>query len=323
MRRTSTVDALRPTELSRQLTLLGRARDLVTHADGSTSVMGTASSRVELDYTGGAVVQSVQTDPEVSGLETLVGRVASSGFRAAIDAGTSARHGDLVYLLLDEVPVSTLVSGYSVLHATTRGDLEERSIQRMRPPGPPPHGPNMCAGFRAGGTIMTRLAQGHHALVTGPDATPVVDPDDPVGWHEFPQPLPPDAMRRWRRADLWQDDDGLLRVDTFFRDSHMAPDGVETIIHEYSVHATVDPRRMVIASCEAIPRVLPFLECPVAAGSGNRLAGMPVAGLRRQVRAELVGPSTCTHLNDQLREIEDVTRLSQWLPPVGADPATG
>jgi hypothetical protein len=317
------VDALRPTELDSQLTLLGRARDLVTHPDGTTSVVATASSRVELDYTGGAIVQTVQTDPEVRGLETLVGRVASSGFRAAIDAGTSARHGELIYLLLDEIPVSTLVSGYSVLHATSRGDLQEQAIRRMRPPGPPPHGPNMCAGFRTGSTIMTRLAEGHHALVTGPDATPVADPDDPIGWHEFPGPLRPDAMRRWRRTDLWQDEDGPLRVDTFFRDSHMAQDGVETIIHEYTVSASIDPRNMTITWCEATPRVLPFLECPAAAASGSRLAGMPVANLRRQVRVALVGPSTCTHLNDQLREIEDVIHLRELLPSAGVGPTAG
>ena len=51
----------------------------------------------------------------------------------------------------------------------------------MRPPGPPIHGPDMCAGFQVGGAIMTSWAQGRHAVVTGPEATSVVDPDDLAG----------------------------------------------------------------------------------------------------------------------------------------------
>jgi hypothetical protein len=120
-------------------------------------------------------------------------------------------------------------------------------------------------------------------------------------------------MRRWRRHDLWHDSDDLLHVETFFRDSHMAPDGVETIIHEYTVTATIDPVEMRVVECEAVPRVLPFVECPQAAASARRLAGMKVFGLRPQARAELIGPSTCTHLTDTLRELEDVVALAPLL----------
>jgi hypothetical protein len=40
---------------------------------------------------------------------------------------------------------------------------------------------------------------------------------------------------------------------------------------------------------------------------------MSVMGLRHQVRAELVGPTTCTHLNDTLRGLEDVIELANLL----------
>jgi hypothetical protein len=313
VRRTTTVDALRPRNLHEGLELFGRGRDLVTHHDGSATVVGHAEMEVELSYTGGAVVQKIHTAPDVTGLDALVGRIATTGFRAVIDTDTSAQRGELVYLLLDEIPVSTLVSGYSVLHATSRGDLEAKLIDNLRPPGPPIHGPGMCAGFQTGGTIMISLGRGGHAVVTGPDATDVVDPTDRLGWHELPGPLRIDAMRRWRRHDIWRDGE-LLRLETFFRDSHMAPDGTETIIHEYTVSATVDPTTQRIVECEAVPRVLPFLECPQAAASAGRLAGMSVFGLRPQARAELLGPTTCTHLTDTLRELEDVLALEAHLP---------
>ena len=313
IRRTSTVDALRPDGLRRGLLLRGLGRDLATDGGGAGRVLGQASMEVDLAYDGGAVVKRITTTPTVAGVASLVGLVATTGFRAVIDESTGARRGELVYLLLDEIPVSTLVSGYSVLHATSRGDLEQHAVSDLRPPGPPIHGPDMCAGFQVGGAIMTSQAQGRTALVTGPDATPVLDPSDPAGWHDLPGPLPAEAMRRWRRHDLWRDGT-LLRLETFFRDSHMAPDGVETIIHEYTVAASVDPASMRVVECEATPRVLPFVECPQAATSARRLAGMAVMGLRPQVRAELLGPTTCTHLNDTLREIEDVVALAPLLP---------
>jgi hypothetical protein len=71
----------------------------------------------------------------------------------------------------------------------------------------------------------------------------------------------------------------------------------------------IDRTTMSVVSCEATPRVLPWRECPEAAASARRLAGWPVQGLRPEVRARFVGPSTCTHLNDVLRGLEDV----EWL----------
>ena len=106
---------------------------------------------------------------------------------------------------------------------------------------------------------------------------------------------------------------GVITVNAFFRDSHMGSDGVETVIHEYTVTAAVDAKQMSVIQCQARPRVLPWRECPQAAGSAARLAGMSVVGLRRQVREEFVGPTTCTHLNDSLRGLEDVDHLARTL----------
>jgi hypothetical protein len=41
---------------------------------------------------------------------------------------------------------------------------------------------------------------------------------------------------------------------------------------------------------------------------------MSVRDLRPELRTQLVGPSTCTHLNDVLRGLEDVARLTELLP---------
>jgi hypothetical protein len=312
VRRTTTVDAQRPEGVAAGLRLIGRGRDLVTHGDGTAEELGRATSEVDIRYTAGPVVHAIRTDPVAHGIDALIGRVASTGFRAVIDEAVDVRSGSILYLLLDEIPASVLVSGYAIGHAASRGELVAQDMARIRPPGPPLQFPDLCAGFRVGGVIQRNIEEeGRAPLVTGPVATPTTRPDDDLSWHELP-PMQPNDMRRARRHDLWRTE-GVLRVDTFFRDSHMAPDGVETVVHEYTVEATVDEARGVVLACEATPRVLPWTECPEAAASARRLAGMSLSGLRPRVRAELVGPTTCTHLNDTLRELEDVLALSSLL----------
>ncbi|MGE3326561.1 MAG: DUF2889 domain-containing protein, partial [Acidimicrobiia bacterium] len=313
VRRTTTTDSLRPNGINERFILAGTGRDLVTHLDGAAEVVNRATTRVELAYEGGAIVKHIESSPVIDNLSALVGKRATTGFRAVIDDDTAAQRGELVYLLLEEIPVSTLVSGYSVGNAIRRGDADADALAKVRNPGPPIHGRDDCAGFRVGSVIDTSGVE-RGSAVTGPDATEVTNPDDPLGWHELTE-LPPDAMRRWRRHDLWRGDDGQLHIDSFFRDSHMAPEGLETIIHEYTVEATIDPSTFVVTSCVATPRVLPWQECPEAAASAGRLVGLKVETLRTQLRAEMVGPSTCTHLRDQLRELEDAIALARLLPP--------
>jgi hypothetical protein len=59
---------------------------------------------------------------------------------------------------------------------------------------------------------------------------------------------------------------------------------------------------------DATPQLLPWVDCP-AALSASRLAGLPESGLRRHVRDTFLGTSTCTHLNDTLRSLEDIPAL--------------
>jgi len=104
-----------------------------------------------------------------------------------------------------------------------------------------------------------------------------------------------------------------VEIEAFFRDSHMTPDGVETVLHEYTVRATADAALRRVVDCSATPRVLPWRECPQAAASAERLAGVLFDGLRQHVRSQLVGATTCTHLNDCLRGLEDVPHLLRLL----------
>jgi hypothetical protein len=116
-------------------------------------------------------------------------------------------------------------------------------------------------------------------------------------------------MRRLRRIDVGPRSGTTHPVDVFFRDSHVDGQGNETVVHEYSVTATVDVGTRTIVAIDAAPDVLPWPECPGAVGSATRLVGHPLAGLRPRVRKNFVGTSTCTHLNDVLRGLTDVDPL--------------
>jgi Protein of unknown function (DUF2889) len=315
VRRTTTTDATYPEGPGGPLHLDGRGRDVVTPRDASASptIADEATVQVDIRYEGGPRVAAISTQPDVE-VSALVGRIASSGFRAAIDAETPALPGRLAYQLLDEIPAATLVAGYSVMHALRRGDLEQRDSERRRPPGPMLQVADLCAGWQTGGVIMTDLQSvGAVPHVTGPVAPDVSDPTDPWAWHKIDL-LPPNGMRRRRRIDVIEIEDGTVEIDALFRDSHMAPDGHETVLHEYTIHARVDPFQDRILECRATPQVLPWVECPQAAASASRLAGTRFSGLRQHVRAEFVGPSTCTHLNDTLRALEDTPHLITLLP---------
>ena len=115
-------------------------------------------------------------------------------------------------------------------------------------------------------------------------------------------------MRRRRLVQVTAGDP--LVVWAMFRDTHVDPSGAETVLHEYSLNAVVDPESMVLSNCVATPQVLPWVECPAAADSAPRLNGHAAAEIRDLVRREFRGTTTCTHLNDLLRSLGDLAVLA-------------
>jgi len=102
---------------------------------------------------------------------------------------------------------------------------------------------------------------------------------------------------------------GFVDVDAMFRDINVTRDSRSSVLHEYELKATIDARSGAVASVDARPRVLPWQECPAAMGSAARIVGVPVAHLRQWVGENLGGATTCTHLNEALRVLEDIGYL--------------
>lgn len=306
IRRTSTIDTFRPEGFDGSSQVIAHARDLITNADGAPGTRCDAHLEAVLDPRI-HILRSIETDPPLPGVQQLVGALVGPGFRKQVDVAVPELidSGSGLYLLLDDLPGATLVSGYSMLHAGAipRGTNDEYLIARS----------DLCAGWADEGVMMSLIREhGESPATQGPDA-PLLTSDDPDAWHPLLE-LPPNAMRRLRRIDVTRPEAGQASVvDVFFRDSHVDSDGRETIVHEYSVDATVDPVARTVLSIDARADVLPWHECPGALGSASRLVGMPLAGLRPWIRQTFTGTSTCTHLNDVLRGLTDVSGLLDTL----------
>ncbi|MGA9490179.1 MAG: DUF2889 domain-containing protein [Mycobacterium sp.] len=300
-RRTTSIDMTRDDGTLDPVYLEGRARDLRTAPDGTVTVLGEAGLSATIELVA-RVVRHVEVMPPVAAVSHLSGAPAMSGFRAAADkAAPQLRHArDLRYTLLDDVPVATLISGHALSASNLLGDVAKSGYYLPVA--------DQCAGFASGGLLLTSFEAGDPVIVTGPEAPDLDHGDDPWAWHQV-SALPHHGMRRRRRIDAYAEGAGRVAIDAMFRDTYVRSDGVETIIHEYTLDAVVDTETGIIVESRATPRVLPWQECPGAVASAGRITGMTLQDLHFRVRRELSGTSTCTHLNDLLRSVADAEAL--------------
>jgi len=289
----------------------GRGRDRLSARDGTPRVLDEAHLHARLDYTGGCTLRDIDTASGAGDLRALHGTAVARGFRAKVTATAPAEAADrtLLHMLLDDLPGAVLVSGYALYsgsggHALKADPAAQQSFLAQRS--------NLCAGFATTATMLVELAEtGILPMPTGPAAPALETPDDPAAWHVLPE-LPPGGIRRRRRMDVVEDGD-RIRVEAMFRDSHRDEAGRETVIHEYALEAVLERHGLRVLSVEAEPRVLPWVECPLAAKSARSLVGQSAHELSTSVRRRLTGTSTCTHLNDLLRSLSDVSRLASDL----------
>lgn len=305
VRRTTTHDSVRRDGMQGLVTITAIGRDLYTGAGGSATVLASARVDAVADFPEN-VLTSISADPADDRLRALAGARAASGFRGRVEQALPGEResGSVYYQILDDLPTALLVSGYAVLASFHASGSQPGARPRQR--AIPLQQVDMCAGWIDGGVLVSGLTEGIPPYFAGP-AAPDLATHDPLGWHSVPTSLP-SSMRRRRRVDVWPDGDRYL-VECFFRDSYFRPDGAETVIHEYTVRASVDSKSGSFGACNAEYGALPWPECPAATASAGRLVGTSAAGLRSRVRAEFTGISTCTHLNDTLRALADVGTL--------------
>jgi hypothetical protein len=316
VRRTSHIDVVHEGRWDGASRVTGAARDLVTPGTGEPSAWAT---NIEARVDGAAgIITNLRTQPDEPRVEALVGAGVRFGFRKAAasamsEAEAEAETTSLLLRLLDDLPLAYMVSGHVMLLKEGLGRWDETTGDDNSVPGGNgkrrlPQA-DICAGWQTGGHLLSYVEQnGTVAHRVGPEAPPLVSADDALAWHARP-PLPVAATRRSRRLDVTPAEDGTARVDSHYRDSYVDLEGIERVLHEYVVEAEVEVASGVILWAQAVPRVLPWTECPQAAESGSRLAGLYLRNLSDVVRNEFTGTTTCTHLNDTMRSLADVTAL--------------
>ena len=267
---------------------------MITHDNGLLELSGIAHQGFETASCRGIVgpnreLLSLELSPTLRASGELLGLAVARGFRGVVDLISVP--GTLTHLLLSELPVAALLSGYGMLYTGLMpSPLSDSYIDHLPV--------NICSGWDESASFMVQIRRDHE--MPTPDG-PVAPPDG-EGWHQMP-PLAPGSMRRQRLLER----DGA-QVWAMFRDTYARPDGAVIVLHEYTVEATIGDGD-VIASCVATPRVLPWAECPLAKESAGRLVGQAVSGLRTLVKDDFVGTSTCTHLNDLLSSLSQSDQL--------------
>jgi hypothetical protein len=243
-----------------------------------------------------------------------VGTPLLAGFRRAAARAVPA-HDDAatpLHRLLDDAPLAYLVSGHALMLDEPAAPTAAAGAAASRRRHPTV---DLCAGWQSGGTLLSLLEENGslpHSL--GPPAPDLAVGSDPLAWHDRAA-VPPRGTRRTRRLDVIPRPGGRpVHVDVHFRDSYADLEGTERSLHEYTLTAEVDPSTGVVLEATAVPRALPWTECPQAAGSVERLVGLDVRDLPALVRREFTGITTCTHLNDTMRSLADAWALLALLP---------
>ncbi|HEX3453766.1 MAG TPA: DUF2889 domain-containing protein [Gaiellaceae bacterium] len=313
VRRTGSILMSWPDGVVGALRLHGQARDLLTRDDGTPEVL--AEAEMTAVVARNRTIEAIRARPEHPTIERLVGAQGGSNLRTAIDQAVPGEReaGTPLHFLLDDIAGTSLISGLALMQAAIKGGPEAREQMAMRERPVQTDGLGMrkgriiCSGLRPGGYAQRGRERGDFGgtflRLAGDLST-----DDELGWHDM-EPLAGIAMRRRRRLDAWRDGDAI-GVDVHFRDSVWDPDGFELVVHEYTVQATIDLATGALRDVDAVPRVLPFPECPWAAPHAAQLVGLDVGGFRTNVQQTLTEVECCTHLNDMLRGLTEVPRFA-------------
>jgi Protein of unknown function (DUF2889) len=306
IRRTTSIDVSWPDGPTGQRLMQSRARDALTGEAGSepqTLAHAEVDARLSFDKT----ITAISASPSIDGVEGLVGVRAGNHLRFFVreNMPALAASGDPLYLLLDDMSGTALVSSWALTH--WHPDLMGE-MQRLMPPDQLQKymdRAGVCWGLKPG---SSGLEGGMPRTRSNPaDAGELRNPADPEGWHLFPASEGA-GFRRARRIEVRRED-GLIEIDAAFQDSAPMPEGGRGAIHEYLLRVTADAETLAVLSLAAEPRVLPFPECPGAVANAQRLVGATLPAIRDAVLAQLRGPEGCTHLNDALRALADVPRL--------------
>ncbi len=302
-RRTMSIDVPFPDVAEGRGRVQVRGRDVRTGVDATTQLVAASESTLDFDLATGGIEH---VDSSESGLDALRGTSVRKAFSRTLAEAlpTAGAERSLGFSLLEEASGVVFVAGFALLRAGLIPDDPASGPERAA------HQADVCAGWATGTPLLQILrTEGRTVVPTGP-AAPRVEADDVDGWHAL-SPLEHGTVRRRRCLDVSPAAGGGFTVVAHMRDSYADVD-VEMVLHEYLVEVAADANG-VIEAIEVEPRVLPWDTCPSAVASAQRIVGVELTALPTIARGDLVGASTCTHLNATIRTLADATSLIRAL----------
>lgn len=312
IRRTSSISTVWPEGRGQPMLMTGEARDIITPPQGGAPLV-VAQGWCEILASPRREILRIATRPDFPALQSLVGQRAGGNLRLKLAEVIPQEKaaGSPLYLLLDDYCGASLVAGWAWSRWTTDWMAEIRKSGALPTAGRGGRMEGVCIGFAPGSTALNADGTGN---TTNQSATPVpeiVNPEDPMGWHEM-IPQAGVAFRRMRRTDVWRDA-GLIHIDVQFQDSGTAPGGGRIAVHEYLLTATADASTSTLLALQPEPRILPYRECPGAVAHAQKMLGQTLPDFRQAVLDTLPETLGCTHLNDVLRSLAEVPQLAAAL----------
>jgi hypothetical protein len=310
IRRTTSIDSDWPDGFGAPWAMTGRARDLLTPFEGDPVELARGDFCIRTSPI--REILEIRATPDHPRLAEMVGVRAGGASRHALAATLGDLQGSPTFQLLDDFAGASLVAGW--IWSRWTPDWRERIRNNaQKTAGNKGRMVNICTGFTEGASSLSEDGSVEHADQSSTEVGSLVDPEDPVGWHDLPVQEGRPQARRARRIDIWRAEN-VLKVDAGFQDSGPNPHGTRTAIHEYRVYAEIDEASGALLAIQALPLILPFRECPGASMKVARMVGQPVASFRQAVLDTLAGTLGCTHLNDVLRAFADIPSLARLLP---------
>lgn len=311
IRRTTSIDSDWPDGFGEPWIMTGRARDLLTSDTGEAVELAGGEFRIRTSPA--REILEIAVAPDHARAQDMVGVRAGGASRTGLAETLGELRGTPLFQVLDDFAGASLVAGWIWSRWVPDWHARMRAARAQSPAGNKGRMVGICTGFTEGASSLADDGTVDHGDQSATEVGPLVNPDDPLGWHELPEQAGRPLARRARRIDVWRAE-GVLKVDAGFQDSGPNPQGTRTAIHEYRVYAEVDEASGTLLALQALPLILPFRECPGASIKASRMVGQNVREFRQAVLDTLAGTVGCTHLNDVLRALADVPALARSLP---------
>lgn len=312
VRRTSSMQSLWTPGNDLGYRIVARARDLVTSADGNPAILGEDSVTVDLQLDGRIV--ALTGDPSGHRLAKFAGLRSGGELRRALAAEMpdDERQETRLHRLLDDLAGAVFMS--QAAWYAWEGGLQGHARRAQAPSKTNRPVEGVCLSYVPGSPAMTEDGRGIDENADHPLGPPPIPADDRHGFHRLVQTDDPNEWRL-RRTDLWQEG-GDVVVDAWFQDSSgLQGDASRRVIfHEYGLIARFDAMSQVLKAISVTPHVLPYVTCHAAPATAQVLVGQSAGELREQVLSKLRGTAGCTHLNDMLRALQDVSGLFGLIP---------